>query len=419
MQIKKLLLIAFKDLRLIFRDPSALVLMLLAPFVLTLGMGALTGRFSGGTGVGISNIPVVIVNEDAGLLGETLVEVYQSPELADLLEPTLSGNFTTAQNQVDEDQLAAAIFVPDGFSQSILPTADGRVSGDLEQIVFYANPTQPTSAGILRSILDQFINQVHLGRISGEVIVNQLLEEGLITPELAPALGASIGQEVAETTSESYAIRVQNETAEGTAIEFDILAYMAPGMAVMFLMYTVTYGGRSLLVENFGGTLPRLLVAPTPAAFVLGGKAFGILLTALAQMLILIGGTSLMFSLQWGDVAGVLLLILAAAFGSTGWGMLFAAILKTPGQVAITGSAIMLLFGILGGSFFDLSMLPDWISIVNRITPNAWTIDGFYILSVGGGLADIREHIFALLIMGAVLFIVATLWIRRRGLARE
>ena len=33
MQIKKLLLIAFKDLRLIFRDPSALVLMLLAYFI--------------------------------------------------------------------------------------------------------------------------------------------------------------------------------------------------------------------------------------------------------------------------------------------------------------------------------------------------------------------------------------------------
>ena len=43
MNLKKLFLIAIKDLRLIFRDPSALVLMLIAPFVLTLGMGALTG----------------------------------------------------------------------------------------------------------------------------------------------------------------------------------------------------------------------------------------------------------------------------------------------------------------------------------------------------------------------------------------
>jgi ABC-2 type transport system permease protein len=194
---------------------------------------------------------------------------------------------------------------------------------------------------------------------------------------------------------------------------------MAPGMAIMFLMFTVSYGGRSLLVENYNGTLPRLLVAPTTSANVLGGKAFGILLTAIAQLLILIGGTSLMFRLQWGDTIGVLVLILAAAWGATGWGILFAAILKTPGQIAITGSAVMLLFGVLGGSFFDLSMLPDWIQIINKITPNAWAIEGFRILSVGGDLTDIIPEITALLIMGAVLFTFATLWISKRGLARK
>ena len=47
MAIRKLLLVALKDFRLIFRDRSALVLMLLAPFLLTIGMGAVTGRFSG------------------------------------------------------------------------------------------------------------------------------------------------------------------------------------------------------------------------------------------------------------------------------------------------------------------------------------------------------------------------------------
>jgi ABC-2 type transport system permease protein len=184
-------------------------------------------------------------------------------------------------------------------------------------------------------------------------------------------------------------------------------------------MYTVTYGGRSLLAENFNGTLPRLLISPPFPAYVLVGKAVGILLTAVAQLLILIVGTSLMFRLQWGDFLGVILLIFAAAWGASGWGMLFAAILKTPGQVAVTGSAVMLLFGIMGGSFFDISMLPDWVQVVNKITPNAWAVDGFYILSVGGKINDILPNILALLIMGAILFAIATLWIRRHGLARK
>ena len=419
MQLKKLFLIALKDLRLIFRDPSALVLMLLAPFLLTLGMGALTGRFSGGTGAGIRNIPVEIINEDQGMLGEVLDEIFQSPELGELVSPNISADLDEARVLVDANQLAAVIYIPAGFTESIThmradPAGDGVV-----QIEFYTNPTAPTSVGILRSILDQFINQVEIGRVSASVIVAQLLENGLISPDQAATIGAKVGEEMAQAVGSTSSIRVETNQAEGQGLSFDILAYMAPGMAMMFLMFTVTYGARSLLVENQAGTLPRLLVAPTRSAYVLGGKFTGILFSAIAQLVILIGGTSILFGLQWGDTLGVVLLILAAAFGATGWGILFAAVLKTPGQIAISGSAVMLVFGLLGGSFFDLSMLPDWIQVLNKITPNAWANEGFYILSLGGSLRSIQANLIALVIMGLILFALATYWISQRGLVRK
>jgi ABC-2 type transport system permease protein len=419
MQLKKLFLIAFKDLRLIFRDPSALVLMLLAPFLLTIGMGALTGRFSGETGSGVRNIPVEIVNEDNGMLGDVLIEVFQSPELGELVSPAIQSNLAEAKTLVDTNQSAAVVYIPQGFTESITMISWDPAVDEVLQIEFYANPTMPTSVGILRSILDQFINQVEIGRVSATVIVSQLVENGLIPPDQAVALGAQIGQQMAGSVDSPSAIRVKTNLAEGEGIGFDILAYMAPGMAMMFLMFTVTYGARSLLVENQAGTLPRLLVAPTRPAYVLGGKFTGILFSGIAQLVILIGGTSLMFGLKWGDRLGVALLILAASFGATGWGMLFAALLKTPGQIAISGSAVMLLFGLLGGSFFDLSMLPNWIQVINKITPNAWANNGFYILSLGGKLKDIQPNLMALASMGAALFLVASFWISKRGLVRK
>ncbi len=421
MQLKKFFLIAFKDIRLIIRDRSALLLMLLAPFVLTLGLGAISGRFSGGSVSGISNIPVVIVNHDEGELGEALIKVFQSSELDDLVEPELMDDLDAAKGLVDEDLTAAVIYIPEGFTDSIIPV-DGRVpdTNEAVQINFYANPVSPTSCGILRSILDAFINQVEISRISGEVIVRQLLGEGVITIEQAASVGMEIGQGMATIDNATSLISIKNETAsEGETIHFDVLAYMAPGMAVMFLMFTVSDGGRSLLVENRTGTLPRLLVAPTLPGYVLGGKAFGIFLKGLAQLIILILGTSVLFRLQWGDPMGVCLLILGAAFAATGWGMLFAAVLKTPGQISITGSAVMLLFGILGGSFFDISLLPDWVSLINKITPNAWTIDGFYLLSIGGTLHHVLPNVFALFIMGLILMAFASVWIRKYGLARK
>ena len=414
MNLRKLFFIALKDLRLIFRDPAGLVFMLLAPFALTIGMGALTGRFSGSTQFGISQIPVVIVNQDSGELGKVLEDVFASDEIKQLIAAQPQSDPTAARALVDEDKVAAVIIVPEGFSESIM---SGESGGKVVRIEFYENPTRPTSTGIARSILESFMTQVEVGRVSGTLIVNQLLSSGAIQLNQAAAIGAEVGREVVGNSSGS--IKLTTTTAEGSGAKFDILAYLAPGMAMLFLMYTVSFGGRSLLVESRTGTMARMLISPTNPGFILGGKGLGIFLTAAAQLLILIGGTSLLFRLSWGDWRGVALLILAAAFGASGWGILMASVLKTPGQVAITGSAVALLFGVLGGSFFDLSVMPEWVRKVGMITPNSWANDGFRILSMGGKFAAIQSNLIALLIMGAALYTLGTILLSRRGLVRK
>jgi ABC-2 type transport system permease protein len=102
-------------------------------------------------------------------------------------------------------------------------------------------------------------------------------------------------------------------------------------------------------------------------------------------------------------------LIFAAVFGATGWGMLITALARSPGQVASIGTALMLIFGILGGSFINLDQMPPLLQSLSRITPNAWGLDGFNTLALGGTLSNLMEPITALLIMGAGLLGVAVL----------
>ncbi len=412
MDFKRLLLIAYKDLKLIFRDRAALIMMLLTPFLLTLGMGALTGGFSKETSSTINDIPVEIINHDQDLLGNALVDIFRSTELKGLIVAQVHDDLEGAKALVDADRTAAVIFIPAGFTASI---TSGSQQNPL-QVEFYANPTKAYSVGVLRSILNQFLNQVEIGRIAGEVVVTQLLQNGLIVPEQAMQVGLSVGEQIGITSFGVNSIKLKTEAAEDEALKFNILAYVAPGMATMFLMFTVTYGAQSLLMESRLGTLQRMLVAPTLASSVLGGKFAGIFFTAVAQLSILIGGTTLLFRLNWGDTLGVILLILAAAVAATGWGVFFAAIFKTPGQIGVTGSAVMLIFGLLGGSFFDLSMLPDWVQVLVKISPNSWANAGFLVLSLGGKLSNILTNLFALLLMGFVLFAIASYLMTKRKL---
>lgn len=419
----KTFLIGIKDVKLAFRDRAALIFMLLAPFLLTLGMGLVTDRFSGSNSSGISDIPVIIVNQDDGQLSEALVDLFNSEELAELVEPSLGTSPEAARQMVDNDEVAAAIIIPPGFTNSIIPQQEDLENGIVPETVkleMYANPSRPTSAGIIKSILDEFMSRIDEGAVGGQTSIMQMLISGRITPEQAQTAGEEMNQRLTNSQQdETLAIKLNSSTADGEEVDFDVLAYLAPGMALMFLMYTVSYGGRSILAEKSQGTLPRLLVSPTHSMQILGGKVFGIFLTGVAQMLILIGATSLLFQLQWGDALGVIVLVLVAVFGATGWGMLLTALARTPAQVGSLGSAIMLIFGILGGSFISLEQMPPFVQTISRITPNAWALDGFTTLALGGTLSNLSAPITALLTMGGVLFVASVILFGKKNLVQK
>jgi ABC-2 type transport system permease protein len=419
--MKKLFLIGIKDLKLMFRDRAALTFMLLAPFLLTIGMGFVTGRFSGGS-TGLSDIPVVIVNLDKGDLGNVLEDLFNSEELSELMEPTASTDPEAARQLIESDEASAAIIIPEDFTRSIVPAEDTEFGSDYVQpepvqIEVYTNPSSPTSAGIVKAVVDEFISRVEEGRTSGMTSFLGLMQSGLVDLQNIEAEARALFQNVEQT--ESTAITLKTNIEGSDAVEFDLLSYFAPGMALMFLMYTVSYGGRSILAERAEGTLPRLMISPTQTTQVLGGKVLGIFFMGVTQVGILILASTLFFQVRWGDALGVIVLILAAVFGTTGWGMLITAFAHTPTQIANTGTIVMLIFSILGGSFINLENFPPFIQTISKITPNAWGLDGFTTLVLGGTLKNLTEPITALLVMGTVLFGVAVVIFNRNGLVQK
>jgi ABC-2 type transport system permease protein len=419
--MRKFFLIGLKDLKLLFRDRAALTFMLLAPFLLTVGMGFVTGRFSGGSS-GLSDIPVIIVNLDNEELGNALADVFSSEELADLMESSPSSDPEAARRLIDDDQAAAAVIIPEGFTRSVFPAEgttfdESYTEPEPVKIEVYTNPSRPTSSGVVKAIVDEFVSRVEEGRTAGMTSILQLAASGFITSENAETEAQNLFQNIDQTESPSITLKTNTQGAE--AIEFDMLAYMAPAMALLFLMYTVSYGGRTILQERSQGTLPRLLISPTSNTQVLGGKILGIFLIGVAQVGILILASTLFFRVQWGDPLGVAALILATVLGATGWGLLITALARTQSQVATLGSALMLIFGILGGSFINLEEMPPFLRTFSKITPNAWGLDGFTTLALGGTLNNLKEPIMALLFMGALLFGISVVLFNRQGMVQK
>ena len=413
--MNKILQIGWKDLIILFRDKGALLLMLGAPFVLTLGLGLVTGAFSGGSS-GLTGIAMVIVNQDGGQLGQTLADAFFSPDLEELLVPQTAVSPQAARQLVDQNEVAAAVIVPAGFTDSILPDSNGQL-GEPVSIEVYANPARPISASVVDSIVQDYVHQLETSMVSVNVAMTQLVMHGRITPTTddLTALGQEMGQRLLTEKSAAPIIRLErDEAAAETAADPNYLTFLAPGMAVAFLMYTVALGGRSILAERDSGTLARMLIAPTTTTQVLAGKVLGIYLTGAAQVSVLILASSVLFGLRWGSLPGVILLIATVAAAATGWGLLLASVATRPSQVSSLGTALMLIFGILGGSFAQISF-GGVLGQLSKITPNAWAIDGFTTLGQGGTLADIGPVLLALVVMALVLFGTAVLIFQRRS----
>jgi len=410
--------IAWKDLIVVFRDRGALALLLLAPFALTLAMSAAFGRDGN---PGISDIPLLVVNYDSGEFGDLLIEILHSERLSELISPTVTNDEASARLAVDQDKAAAVIIIPANLSQRIMPggpTADPEPVAGTQPVAveLYLNPTRPISAGVIQAIVIEFLQQVNAGAAGGQVAVSQLVMNGLISPAQAPEIGRAIGETAGRRSTEARLITVSQQANQsgGEANGFDWMGYMAPSMAILFLMFAVMDGGRSILVERDHGTLPRMLTAPVTAAQVLVGKLFGTYLIGLAQMAILIVGSALIFNVRWGSPAGVLLTILSVVAAAAGWGALIAAFARSSGQANAVGTALALVFAIGAGNFIARPALPGWLQTISFVSPNAWGLEAFATLTAGGGVSDLLPYLAGMWLMAAVLFTAAALAFRRQ-----
>ncbi len=410
--MSKILRIGWKEVLVLLSDRAALLLIIGGPLILTLGLGLVTGSFTTSTNIGISQIQVLVVNEDEGVLGQALVDSLTGDDLASLLAVQTGSDLTAAKEAAQAGDVATAIWIPAGFSAGMLPNPETGVAAAADPIILYADPGRPISGGAVESVVNQFTSRVTLDVVAVQVAMANLAPQA--TPARLPELGQSLKSVVSTMPDETipFSLVVGEAAVEQTT--FDPLAYFAPAMAMLFLMYTVTLGARSFLEERNRKTLARILASPIRPSQVIGGKVLGIFLSGFAQVGFLILLSALLFGLRWGSPVGVVLIIASAALAATGWGMLVSTLATTPSQVSTIGTTLMLGFGILGGSFVRLDDPGPVLDTLGKLTPNAWALDGFVELAEGGGLASIAPIVGALLVMAVALFALSAIIFRQR-----
>lgn len=374
------LLIAGKDLRQRLRDRSAYISGLLTPFGLALILGATLGTTEEGFLFRFG-----LVDNDQGEVSRSLLVALEQMESEGIVQLTTFADTADAAPAVEDHHLAAAFILPEGFSQTVQ-------QGGSAQFTIITSPEAEIGAAVATSVGRRFAAEVEAVRLA---VVTAATASGQLPP--SPELVADIS---AKALAQPLAVNLTSTEAGGRGIDYK--SYYAIGIAVFFLFFTVQFGVLSLLSERDEGTMTRLAAAPIPPAAVLAGKALGSLAVGMFSMMALALATTWLLGAHWGDPLGVVLVMTAGTVAAMGLVLLVATLAKTTEQAGGYSALVSVVLGLLGGTFFPITLGGSLISTISRITPHRWLIDAFTRLSAGQELTRVLPAIGAVLLFGAV-----------------
>lgn len=431
-------LLAKKDLTIYFRDRAGVALGFGLPIALCTVFGAAMGAMGGGDGAG--RVEFVVEDQDRSAESRALLAELAKTEGLRLVT-IAEGSADTARGEVAEGDSPTGMRIEAGYGAGL---AEGKLALTLyrdpgkviEQQILLGNlaPVLLDSAGksLGRAMGARALEALDFplaGRSQAQAILDATFAsmEGLIAglesaeePEPEDSSGASEeGGDFASKAASVLGITLEdvvggdaNRKAEKTARQ----AFAVAGMAVMMLLFGLVHCGGTLLDEEEQGTLDRLRLVPGASRAVLGGKFLFTWVIGLIQLVVMFAFGALVFDVPiFRAPAALLVLSLTVAAATTGFGILFAVLCKTRKQLEGFSTIVVLTMSACGGSWWPLSITPEWFQFLGHFTLNAWAVEGYQkIFWYEQGLGGILPQLGVLLAISVGCALVAwPLWQRR------
>lgn len=214
----------------------------------------------------------------------------------------------------------------------------------------------------------------------------------------------------------SQIVKIETEQVVGQDVKSPAATRVVGGWAMMFLLFALSGSATSLFDEKKAGLFQRLLAAPVRRSDILFSKFCWGVLIGLVQLLTLFLAGQLMFGINiLGHLPNLVVVCLAAAAACTAFGMLLAAVSPTPQAAGGLATFLILMMSAIGGAWFPISFMPDFIQTLAKFTLVYWSMEGFaQVLWSGHALVDILPTIGILLGITVLVMSVAV-WRFNRG----
>lgn len=423
-----MLAILMKNVRLFLADRKGLAISLALPIVLA----TITGlAFSGvGKKKGPRRLALAVTDLDRSAESRKLADALEASEQ---LAVTRLDAADDAREGVRRREYVAALVIHPGAGRRL---RELFYAEEKARFTLYQDPSRQMEAGLLQGVLmEKTMQSVTAGLFDADGAranmqrglealggpagdedeetrqLRAFLRNGLAFFDSMPGRedGEGPGGEAAtERLSRPFELEVESVSGseEKQKASFHMMAQTFSGMGVMFLLFTVLDGALAFVRERSRGTLARLRAAPVSKASILLGESGAYFLIGLGQLVILFAFGTIVFGIPfYGSKAGLVLVALATCWAVTGFGLAIAALGRTEKQVQGISILVILVMSALGGSWFPLWLMPDFMQAAASFTITKWSVMGFEAVTWRGlGLDAVLLPAAVLAGIGTALF---------------
>lgn len=289
-------------------------------------------------------------------------------------------NTDSIKNKLIEPTSTAAIIIPKGWEE-------GLMEGQAPQVELLQLKSTQASVS-LTLVLNQLVEQL-------QSTVNALKHTGFTGSDLTDALNKTVQEMGFEKVKGSVAGPANKSLSGlGTFVGFILLFILSLGNSVVSL----------ILDDRKQKTMARMFTAPVRASEIAFGNFLGGWLVGSLQIALILVMTKYVFkgdlNISFLDQFIVLECFLLAALGLAST---IAGLVRNANNVGAANMLIIIPSCMLGGCFWPVSIMPDFMQKVANFIPQYWAIDAFTRLSEGQGLSDIGLNLAILGLFAVIL----------------
>lgn len=419
--IGTLLRIGFLSLR---RDRVAQIM----TFVLPVAFFSIFALVFGNQGRdAMSRVPVAVVDEDqspqsakvmAALQGDSALRVMTRARRAGSRDTSrFTIDRTRAEALVRDGDVPVAVILPSGLGAHL-----GTFEGQAPEVQMLTDPSDPIAHQMMAGLMQKAVMTAMPDLMARRGIDAFERYGGALTPQqrdliqrYVPRNGDSSVTVAGPAGDLSALVKVKATEVVGHKRDNGLVAFYAAGIAVMFLLFSASAAGGSLLEEMESGTLERVLGSKVGMTGLLLGKWVYITLMGMLQITVMFLWGMMVFRLPLlSHLPGFIVMTAITAATAAGFGLVFATACRTRAQLSGIATLLILCSSAVGGSMFPRFLMSETMQKLGLVTFNAWALDGYIkVFWRDARIAELAPQVGMLLAFGTVFLVTARLLARR------